>query len=70
MLAIGFWNIHKNPSASSAIVDIVTEISSSVELSGASGEVIFCLSEPGNLDIIQLHNDLKASLPLYTWQFV
>ncbi|MBC2802395.1 hypothetical protein C3Y94_004260 [Rhizobium ruizarguesonis] len=69
MLAIGFWNIHKAEGANvvAGIVALVVALATDQDISGPNGDVLFCLAEPGELDVQLLQQQLNLQATGHVW---
>ena len=68
MLAIAFWNVHKNPAASGHIEQLLRNLSAGIALAGHTGDVLFCLAEPANVNSAQIVQNLNGKAGGPWWQ--
>ncbi|WP_321839400.1 hypothetical protein [Burkholderia cepacia] len=61
MLAIAFWNVHKNQGASPHIEDLIRNLSTGTALPGHQGDVLCCLGEPTNVNAAQIVANLNGA---------
>jgi hypothetical protein len=69
MLALIYWNINKNNAKKmyDAIVDLSHAVLSKADTSHATPDLIFCITEPGELDESKLLDKLKNKTGLMWW---
>jgi hypothetical protein len=67
MLAIAFWNIHKNATIPIQVASLAVKMAQDAIFSGGGGDVLLCLGEPGAIAISAIETHLATMDPSGTW---